>query len=105
MKKINFFALLMFIALSVSPAFAAKAESKSATPTTTENSLTKEEVNELTTRVEEIRDMDKSNLSASEKSELKSELKDIKETMKSDPYIYIGGSTLILVIILLIILL
>lgn len=103
MKKINFLALLMFISLSVSPVFAAKAEPKATTAT--ENSLTKEEVATLTSRVEEIRDMDKSNLSASEKSELKSELKEIKETMKSDPYIYIGGSTLIVLIILLIILL
>lgn len=103
MKKIKIFALLMFISLSVSPAFAATAEPKTAA--TTENSLTREEATALTNRVEEIREMDKSNMSATEKNELKSELKDIKETMKSDPYIYIGGSTLIIIIILLIILL
>jgi len=100
MKKINFLALLMFISLSVSPAFAGKSESKNAT-----TELTKDEVSSLTSRVEEIRDMDKSNLSASEKSELKSELKEIKETMKSEPYIYIGGSTVLILIIVLIILL
>jgi len=58
----------------------------------------------LSARVIEIRDMDKSNLSSVEKSELKSELREIKDTMKRGPYIYIGGSTLILIIILLIIL-
>jgi hypothetical protein len=50
--------------------------------------------------------MDKSTMTLSEKSELKSELKEIKATMKSsDPYIYIGGSTLIVLIIVLIIVL
>ncbi len=102
MKKIKFLALLMFISLSVLPAFSS---SKNKTEVTaTENTLTKEEASTLTTRVEEIRDMDKSELSASEKNELKSELKEIKATMKNEPYIYIGGGTLILILILLIIL-
>jgi len=105
MKKINLLALFMFIALSVSPAFAATSAAKSANTTATENALTKDEVATLTTRVEEIRDMDKSEMTVSEKSELKSELKEIKETLKSDPYIYIGGSTLIVLIIVLIIVL
>lgn len=106
MKKINFFALLMFISLSVTPAIAANAESKATvSETTTESSLTSEEMNALTSRVEEIRDMDKSNMTSSEKKELKSELKEIKETMKSEPYIYIGGSTLLILIIVLIVLL
>jgi len=106
MKKINLLALFMFIALSVSPAFAATSAAKSANTTATENALTKDEVATLTTRVEEIRDMDKSAMTLSEKSELKSELKEIKETMKSsDPYIYIGGSSLIILLIVLIILL
>jgi CHASE3 domain sensor protein len=106
MKKINLLAFIMFITLSASPVFAAKTSNASKSPATeTESRLTTEEVNTLTSRVNEIRDMDKSNLSASEKSELKSELKEIKETIKSEPYIYIGGGTLILIIILLIILL
>ena len=104
MKKMKLMALVMFMALSASPLFAAISNS-AATTTATENSLTTEEVATLTSRVEEIRDMDKSNLSATEKSELKSELKEIKSTIKSDPYIYIGGSTLIILIIVLIIVL
>lgn len=108
MKKTNLMALIIFLTLGASPAFAAKSgntANATATTTETETRLTTEEVNALTLRVKEIRDMDKSDLSAAEKSELKSELKEIKETMKSEPYIYIGGTTLILVIILLIILL
>ena len=106
MKKLKLMALVMFITLSASPLFANKTSSTTNNEaTTTENALTKEEVSTLTSRVEEIRDMDKSYLSASEKSDLKNELKDIKATMNRDPYIYIGGTTLILLIILLIILL
>lgn len=93
----------MFMTLSATPLFAAKS-TNSETTTEMKSSLTKEEVSTLTSRVEEIRDMDKSELSATEKSDLKNELKDIKETMKSDPYIYIGGSTLLILIILLIVL-
>ena len=104
MKKTNLLALIMFMTLSATPLFAAKS-TNSETTTEMKSSLTKEEVSTLTSRVEEIRDMDKSELSATEKSDLKNELKDIKETMKSDPYIYIGGSTLLILIILLIVLL
>ena len=104
MKKMKLLALVMFMTLSASPLFATKT-SITTNSTAKDASLTKEEVSVLTSRVEEIRDMDKSNLSASEKSDLKNELKDIKSTMKSDPYIYIGGSTLIVLIIVLIIIL
>ncbi|MCE5332212.1 MAG: hypothetical protein LLF95_08735 [Bacteroidales bacterium] len=107
MKKTIFFALLTIFSLSASSVFATKTNSTNTTvaPAATENKLSEEEISTLTSRVKEIRDMDKSNLSASEKSELKSELKEIKETIKSDPYIYIGGSTLLILIIVLIILL
>jgi hypothetical protein len=49
--------------------------------------------------------MDKSELTSSEKKELKNELKEIKATMHKDgTYFYIGGSTLIIVILLLLLL-
>jgi maltose-binding protein MalE len=106
MKKTIFFALLTIFSLSAVPTFAAKS-STNATETTTEasNKLTEEEMSALTTRVKEIRDMDKSEMTSGEKSELKSELKDINKTMKSnEPYVYIGGSTLLIIILLLILL-
>ena len=83
MKKTIFFALLTIFSLSAVPTFAAKS-STNAIETTTEasNKLTEEEMSALTTRVNEIRDMDKSEMTSSEKNELKSELKDIKKTMK-----------------------
>jgi hypothetical protein len=71
----------------------------------TEATLTTEEVNILKERVLEIREMDKSALTVTEKSELKSELNEIKETVRNEPAIYIGGISLLLLIILLVILL
>ncbi len=59
----------------------------------------------LTKRVEEIRDMDKTNMTVKEKRELKKELKGIKENVRrSGGNIYIGGGTLFLIIILVILL-
>jgi basic membrane lipoprotein Med (substrate-binding protein (PBP1-ABC) superfamily) len=109
MKKTIFIAFLMFFALSASTAFAKNANLKNASDNaaTKENRLTDEEVSRMTKRVEEIRNMDKSELTATEKSELRKELKTTKEKIKKDGggYIYIGGGTLLLVIILIIILL
>jgi hypothetical protein len=106
MKKTIFFALLAIFSLSAVPTFATKS-TKNATETTTETrtKLSDEEISNYRARVEEIRNMDKSEMSSAEKKELKNELKDIKETMHRDgTYIYIGGSTLLIIIILLLIL-
>ncbi len=108
MKKINFLVLLMIFSLSASTAFAFTAESKStpenlAVPAKTENKLSEEEINRLMNRVEEIRDMDKSNLTTIEKSELRTELKTIKKNLKENGgYVYIGVGTLIIIILLII---
>lgn len=105
MKKTIFIALLMIFSLGASTAFASKSDLKSAAPVATENKLSAEEVSRLTKRVEEIRDMDKTNLTVTEKRELRKEMKSIKENVrKSGEVIYIGGSTLLLIIILILIL-
>jgi len=108
MKKTIFCALLAIFSLSAVPTFATKpatTEAKTETTTETTTKLTEEEISNYRARVEEIRDMDKSELSASEKKELKSELKEIKSTMHKDgTYFYIGGSTLLIIIIILLIL-
>lgn len=100
---------MVIFSLGVSSAFAAepdKAEKKDALPEKTENKLSEEELSRLTNRVEEIRDMDKSDLTAKEKKELKRELKEIKEAVKADGgYIYIGAGTLLVIILLVILLL
>jgi hypothetical protein len=108
MKKIIFFVGLMIFMWSASTAFATKsdpASEKSAVPVKTENKLSEEEISHLTRRVEEIRDMDKTNLTLKEKRELRKELKVIKESLQRNPgYVYIGTGTLILIIILVILL-
>ncbi|MDR3652599.1 MAG: hypothetical protein P4L34_06475 [Paludibacter sp.] len=113
MKKTIFIALLAIFSLSASTVFAAETKTTSSAtetaattaPAATESKLSAEEVSTYRARVEEIREMDKSKLSSSEKKDLKKELKDIKATMHKDgTYIYIGGSTILIIIILLLIL-
>jgi len=106
MKKTIFFALLAIFSLSAAPTFATKSATNAteATPETS-SKLTEDEISTYRARVEEIRDMDKSEMTSSEKTELKTELKGIKATMHRDgTYIYIGGSTLLIILILLLIL-
>jgi hypothetical protein len=110
MKKIILFAFLIIFSLSASNAYAEKSDAKSAKekvaiPAKTENKMSEEELSRLTKRVEEIRDMDKKNMTIKEKRELKKEVKSIRENVKRDGgYIYIGGSTLLIIILLIIIL-
>ena len=103
MKKTIFFVLLAIFSLGAAPTFAAHGTSND--NVATEPTLTTEEVNILKERVLEIREMDKSALTVTEKSELKSELNEIKETVRNEPAIYIGGISLLLLMILLVILL
>ena len=106
MKKTILFALLTIFSLSAAPTFAAKSSTNTtAVPAATENKLTEEEISNYRARVEEIRGMDKSEMTVSEKKELKNELKDIKETMRRDGvYFYVGGSVLLIILILILIL-
>ncbi len=64
--------------------------------------LSDEEVDRMVNRVEEIRAMDKSKLSSEEKKELRKELKELKKEVKKKGYVlYIGGSTLLIIILIL----
>lgn len=110
MKKSIYFVIVLIFTMSSTFAFANKADRKSnsdrsAVPVKTENALSEVEISRLTNRVEEIRNLDKSEMSLKEKSELKKELRDIKKTVeKNNGTIYIGGATLLLIIILILIL-
>jgi hypothetical protein len=110
MKRTIFFGILMIFMMSASVAFAGKTDLKSASDNTaatvkTENKLSEEEMSRLTKRVEEIRAMDKSEMTSVEKRELRKELRGIKENVKKDgSVVYISGSVLLLIIILIIIL-
>jgi protein-disulfide isomerase len=106
MKKTIFLALLAIFSLSALPAFATKSSTKATETSTEPNSkLTAEEISTYRARVEEIRDMDKSEMTVSEKNDLKNEVKDIKATMHKDGvYLYVGGTTILIIILLLILL-
>lgn len=102
MKKTIFIALLMIFSLGASTAFAGKSDSKSIAPAATENKLSTEELSKMKNRVEEIRKMDKSEMTVTEKRELRKESKGIKENVrKNGEVIYISGGTILLIIIIL----
>jgi len=98
----------MIFMLSATMAFAGQTELKSATDNSaavvkTENKLSAEDVARLTKRVEEIRSMDKSEMTSVEKRELRKEVKGIKENVrKNGEVIYISGGTLLLIILIII---
>ena len=110
MKKSIFFAIVMIFAMSSSMAFAGNKNlnsdgGKTTVPVQTENKVNQAEIDRLTKRVEEIRDMDKTGMNASERLELRKELRETKKNVKrAGGTIYIGGATLILIIILIILL-
>jgi hypothetical protein len=111
MKKTIFFALLMIMSMSASTVFAGNSNPKNsienpAIPANTDTKLSEKQATAMKNRIEEIRDMDKTDMSAAEKLALRKEVKEIKQTVKKDGgYVYIGTGTLILIIVLLIILL
>lgn len=106
MKKTIFIAIMMIFTLSATTTFASKSDLKSVAPAVTENKLSAEELNRMNTRVEEIRKMDKSDMTVTEKRELRKEAKGIKENVKRDGggYVYIGGGTLLLVLLIILLL-
>jgi len=105
MKK-TIFGFLMIFMFSATMAFAGEIKASSdntAAVVKTENKLSAEEIATLTKRVEEIRSMDKSNLTSVEKRELRKEVKGIKENVrKNGEIIYISGGTLLLIILIIV---
>ena len=103
MKKTIFIAIMMIFTLSATTTFAGKTDLKSTAPVATENKLSAEEVALLTKRVEEIRGMDKSEMTSTEKRELRKESKGIKENVrKNGEVIYISGGTLLLIVLIIV---
>ena len=99
----------MFFTLSATMLFAGSPDKnptpEKATPVKTENKMSDEEIDRLNKRFEEIRNMDKSDMTSEERSELKKEMKEMrKDAKKAGGTIYIGGASLILIIILIILL-
>jgi len=110
MKKVILPVFIVIFLFGASTVFAARTEKKStsdnlAVPDKTENKLSEEEISRLTKRVEEISDMDKTNMSVKEKRVLKKEVKEInKNVQRNDGTVVIGVTTLLLIIILVVLL-
>lgn len=106
MKKTLFFVIVLILSMGSISIFASEkttnSNSEMLTIPMSENKVMEEEIRNMNERLEEIRDMDKSELSSKDKKELKKELKDIKK--KKGGAIYIGGTTLLLIIILIVLL-
>jgi hypothetical protein len=108
MKKTIFLGILLIFTLSSTIAFASKTNSKAATENAatvakTENKLTAEEVAVMTARVEEIRNMDKSNMTSMEKRELRKESMAIKENVRKDGgVIYVSVGTVLLIVLIIV---
>ena len=96
MKKLFVF-LLSFIALTSTPMLAASNESSAI------NANAQTKASKIESRLYEIQKIDKKSLSPSEKKALKAELREMKKSL-SDPGvgIYISGTALLIIIIVLI---
>jgi len=108
MKKTLMIAFIALITLNgnalfaMSPAEAAAEENL--VVNTEKETYTAEDIQLIAERVEEIRDMEKSGMTSEVRKAVKYELMRYKEIIQSmDPFIYIGGSGLLLLIIILII--
>lgn len=109
MKKSISFTLVMILIMSATVVFAGnkneKSDSEKATSPVIENKLSEEELDVMRDRITEIKDMDKSEMNSSERKELRKEVKEIKKDIKKGGgTIYIGGATLLVIILLIILL-
>ncbi|HWH62329.1 MAG TPA: hypothetical protein VNS50_03615 [Ginsengibacter sp.] len=98
-KKIIPLLLITMLAGFITPVFAADDS-----PVGAEKTAKDVRSQELTNRLIEIRDMDKSNLTSSEKRELRKEVKEIRKA-HSNHGIYLSIGAIIIIILLLILLL
>ena len=105
MKKLLAGIMTAMLLLTINPiqSVAATEPTSTSFPTTNEAMVAK--VKLMETRLNEIDAMDKSNLSASEKSSLRKEVRGIKREIQRDSGVYVSVGALLLIIILLIVLL
>lgn len=102
MRKIAYFLSFMLLLTSISPAAMAKAEKKEKPKLTAEQELRLEEIQ---TRLAEIKAMDFGELSTNELKEVKVELKELKKEAKQNGggiYLSVGAIIVILLVLILI---
>jgi hypothetical protein len=94
---------ISMLACLITPAFAADGTPKTISDKTTNEAHSQQIMNRLI----EIRDMDKSNLTSSEKKALRKEVKEIKKEARADKGhgVYLSVGAIIIIVLLLILLL
>ena len=103
MKKIIYSLVLVFT-LGISTSTVSAADSKK--PKTELTAEQKVQLDKLVNRVEEIRNMDKSNLSREEKRALRKELREMKDQARAlSGGVYLSVGAIIIIILLLILIL
>ena len=100
-RQFKLFSIFLLVVLgSFSEVSAKNSDKESAKETRT---LTNAEIKQLRNRVEEIQNLDKSELSFKERREVKKELKEIKKTLGLNSRVSISVGALIIIVLLLII--
>lgn len=104
MKKFIYsLALIFMLGVSANTVVAAEKSDNKKTEMTVEQQV---QLRRITERVEEIKSMDKSNLSRTEKKELRKELKELKKQSKAlGGGVYLSVGAIIIIILLLILIL
>lgn len=101
-NKMSFMTLVMLLTISLIPTLSFANENIKANP----NPEVPAKVQVMLDRLEEIKEMDKSDLSRAEKKELRAEVKTIKKTLKaSGNGVYLSVGAIIIIVLLLILLL
>ncbi|EDM37328.1 seryl-tRNA synthetase [Pedobacter sp. BAL39] len=104
MKKFIYsLALIFMLGVSANTVLAAEKSEKNKTEMTAEQKV---QLKRITDRVEEIRDMDKSDLSKSDRKELRKELRELKKQARAmGGGVYLSVGAIIIIILLLILIL
>jgi transcription-repair coupling factor (superfamily II helicase) len=111
MKKLMFYGVIAFMMLSFIPSQSNAAKNTKVAATATAKSIESTDAAQLAVRLDEIKAMDKSTLSRSEKKELRNEVKTIKSTQDETYvvhhhhgiYLGVGGVLVVILIIVLIV--
>jgi hypothetical protein len=105
MKKVTFYLMMLVLSISVLPTQMLAAEKSPIAVSNTPKEVPAE-VKVLLNRLDEIKAMDKSELSSTEKKELRKEVRTIKSELKSSGNgLYLSVGAIIIIILLLILLL
>ena len=105
MKKVSLYLMMMVLSLSLVPSTITASETnpKALTPESKEMPA---EVKVMLSRLEEIKEIDKSTLSRSEKRELRKEVREIKTELRTtNNGVYLSVGAIIIIILLLILIL